>query len=415
MPEFNVVVKTNLSLLLLLSLIWASPPALAEKSQKQLQREIRQVSSDLRSQENKYDQLRSEVTQLEKKLGEISRKHYQTEQDIEATQAKLKEANEKKLKLDAELEVQKNGLAQQLQALYTAGEQSHLRLLLKQDEPSDISRTIRYFEYLNENRLERIQLVNKTLAEINEVRISIEKDRVRMQHLTEQLEREKSEISSTINTREAKLDQLKGDIRSSKKLLGRLKSEEAELQKVIDRLEARKAAEAAKASAKTEKPSSSSSKSTQTAKHPPPKTTKGIPIRTSFTPDKPFSTLRGKLSWPTKGKITHSYGSPRNEKQKWRGVVIAADGGTPVKAVAKGRVVFSGWMNGYGHLIIIEHDRNYMSLYGYNRAVYKKEGAIVSANETIAKVGNSGGQSQNALYFEIRKGRTPQNPARWCR
>ena len=50
-----------------------------------------------------------------------------------------------------------------------------------------------------------------------------------------------------------------------------------------------------------------------------------------------------------------------------------------------------------------------------NRAVYKKEGAIVNANETIAAVGASGGQSRDGLYFAIRQGKTPQNPARWCR
>ena len=64
---------------------------------------------------------------------------------------------------------------------------------------------------------------------------------------------------------------------------------------------------------------------------------------------------------------------------------------------------------------IIQHNKNYLSLYGYNRSVYKKEGSRVQANEVIAAVGNSGGQSQNALYFEIRKGQTPQNPSRWCK
>lgn len=409
------MVKNSLKLLVLLSLLWVNAPFAAEKSQKQLQREIRQLSNSLQTQQNQSDNLRSEVTRLEKELGEISRKHYQTEQDIEATQTQLKDANEKKIKLEAELEVQKSGLAQQLQALYTAGEQSHLRLLLKQDAPSDISRTIRYFEYLNENRMERIQRVNDTIREIDTVRINIEKDRIRLQRLTQELEEQKTSISSTIKARESALGKLKTDIKSKQQRLSKLKAEEAELQRMVEKL-ARQAEE--KAAAKSRQAAAAKTQSAASAAKSTPassKATQGVPVRTSFTPDQPFSTLRGRLSWPTKGKIIHSYNSRRNEKQKWRGVVIAAQGGTPVKAVAKGRVAFAGWMNGYGHLIIIEHDKNYMSLYGYNRAVYKQEGAIVKANETIAKVGNSGGQSQNALYFEIRKGTTPQNPARWCR
>ncbi len=136
------------------------------RNSKQLQRDIRQLSTSLKSQKGESQALQDEVTQLEKKLGDISDKHYQTEKKIETTRIKLDEANLKKLKLDTDLASQKSGLAQQLQALYSAGEQSHLRLLLRQDEPSDISRTIRYFEYLNKSRVTRIQGIQKTLKEI---------------------------------------------------------------------------------------------------------------------------------------------------------------------------------------------------------------------------------------------------------
>jgi septal ring factor EnvC (AmiA/AmiB activator) len=72
-------------------------------------------------------------------------------------------------------------------------------------------------------------------------------------------------------------------------------------------------------------------------------------------------------------------------------------------------------MDGYGYLVILEHDSKYLSLYGYNRTLYKKEGDIVNAGDIIAAVGNSSGQKQDGLYFEIRQGNTPQNPAKWCR
>jgi septal ring factor EnvC (AmiA/AmiB activator) len=388
----------------------------AEKQQRELQRDIRQLSTSLKAQKGESAALQDEVTQLEKKLGSISDKHYQTEKKIDATLTKLDEANRKKLKLETELSTQKSGLAQQLQALYSAGEQSHLRLLLRQDEPSDISRTIRYFEYLNENRVGRIQGIDKTLKEIDAVRTGIEKDRTYLQELTQALEQQKAEIESTLNARSAALGNLKSDIRSKEKQLGKLKAADADLQAVIDKLASKAAA--ANEDKKTDKAVDappSSKKTTKPVKATAPAEESSKPVKASFTPDRPFSSLRGKLSWPVNGRVIHRYGSSRNEKQRWKGVVIAAPGGTKVKAVARGRVAFSGWMDGYGHLIIIEHDNNYMSLYGYNRAVYKKEGAVVSANETIASVGNSSGQSQDALYFEVRQGTTPQNPARWCR
>ncbi|WML89355.1 peptidoglycan DD-metalloendopeptidase family protein [Thiothrix lacustris] len=410
----------HLFCLLILS-SWSPLHAAEPSKQQQLQRDIRELSNVLTSQKGESKNLQSEVTQLEKRLGEITDKNYQTEKKAEATLAKLEASGRKQFKLDAELATQKSGLAQQLQALYTAGEQSHLRLLLRQDAPSDISRTIRYFEYMNTSRVKNIQTIQKTLKEIESVRLSVEKDNNELQTLNKTLEQQKTDIQKTLNARSTVLETLRGDIRFKEKQLGKLKTEEANLQAVIDRLARKAEAQAAEVAKKSTETETNSPPKTVTANKKTVKQAKaddnnsGTPTKTRFTPNQAFSTLRGKLSWPVQGKIIHSYGSSRNEKQRWRGVVLAATGGTKVRAVAKGQVVFAGWMDGYGHLIIIEHDNNYMSLYGYNRAIYKKEGTIVNANETIAAVGNSSGQSQDALYFEIRQGTSPQNPARWCR
>ncbi|OQX15303.1 MAG: peptidase M23 [Thiothrix lacustris] len=400
--------KFYLPLLALLLLSWNGTSVADTQKQQQLQRDIRQLSNNLQTQKGESRELQEEVTQLEKKLGDISDKHYQTEKKIETALVKLAESTRKQQKLDAELAAQKTGLAQQLQALYTAGEQSHLRLLLRQDEPSDISRTIRYFEYLNDNRVARIQSIQKILKESDAVRANIQKDNTQLQALNETLTQQKAAIESTLKARSVALDSIKSGIRTAEKKLGKLKTEEASLQSVVDRLATRRA--------ETEQKETMEAPTTATQKATGTNDKKAQQVSSARTPSgKAFSGLRGQLPWPVNGRIIHSYGSARNEKQRWRGVVLAAPGGSKVKAVAKGRVAFSGWMDGYGHLIIIEHDNNYMSLYGYNRAVYKQEGATVSANETIAAVGNSSGQSQDALYFEIRSGTTPQNPARWCR
>ncbi|WGZ94672.1 MAG: peptidoglycan DD-metalloendopeptidase family protein [Candidatus Thiothrix putei] len=400
-----------------LLLAWSSTSIADTQKQQQLQRDIRQLSNSLQNQKGESRELQEEVTQLEKKLGDISDKYYQTEKKIEATLVKLEDSARKQQKLDAELASQKSGLAQQLQALYTAGEQSHLRLLLRQDEPSDISRTIRYFEYLNDNRVTRIQSVQKTLKELDAVRTTIETDNAQLQTLNKTLEQQKVDIESTLKARSNALINVKSDIHTTEKKLSKLKAEEASLQAVVDRLAARKAADSVQETTPKTEASRPQQAATNTKKNTPAKqaSPEESPQPVNTHSNQAFSTLRGKLPWPVNGKIIHSYGSSRNEKQRWRGVVLAAPGGSKVKAIAKGRVAFSGWMDGYGHLIIIEHDNNYMSLYGYNRAVYKREGANVSANETIAAVGNSSGQSRDALYFEIRQGTTPQNPARWCR
>jgi len=376
---------------------------------QQLQRDIRQLSSTLSTQKDESDTLTDEVTALEKKLGETSRLADQTEKKIEATSARLQDTNTQKLTLDTELDAQKRGLAQQLQALYAAGEQSHLRLLLRQDQPSDISRTLRYFEYLNADRVANIQKIGKTIKQVNVLRASMDTDKLSLQNLTQTLTQQKADIERTLNTRSDALKKLDGDIHSKENHLNQLQQQNAALQDVVDNL-SRQPEDTDEQAQTAHQPERAAALPLR--QHSAPD--KGIAVSTHATSNQVFSSLRGRLSWPVAGKITHTYNSARNEKQKWQGVVISAPGGTKVRAVARGRVAFSGWLNGYGHLIIIEHDNRYMSLYGYNRAVYKQKGETVNANEAIASVGNSSGQPQDGLYFEIRQGTAPQNPARWC-
>ena len=110
------------------------------------------------------------------------------------------------------------------------------------------------------------------------------------------------------------------------------------------------------------------------------------------------------------------FGAPRlGSLLKWRGVVIDAQPGRPVRAIAYGRVVFADWLRGFGLLLIIDHGDGYMSLYGHNQALYKEAGDWVAPGEVVATVGDSGGEVRPGLYFEIRHDGRPVNPARWCR
>ena len=130
----------------------------------------------------------------------------------------------------------------------------------------------------------------------------------------------------------------------------------------------------------------------------------------------PFRTLKGSLDWPVKGKILSRFGSLRKGgKLKWQGVTIAASSGVEVKAVTTGKVIFADWFRNMGLLMILDHGEGYMSLYGHNERLLKKPGDWVLAGETISRVGDSGGQGRSALYFEIRQGGSPVNPALWCR
>ena len=133
-----------------------------------------------------------------------------------------------------------------------------------------------------------------------------------------------------------------------------------------------------------------------------------------ITSEEPFTNLKGMLTWPVAGSLVHDFGQPRAADQiRWNGVVLATERGREVRAVYHGRVVFADWLAGMGLLIIVDHGEGYMTLYGYNETTLKVAGDWVAPGDVIATVGESGGQPQPALYFELRKGTQPINPRGW--
>ncbi len=97
----------------------------------------------------------------------------------------------------------------------------------------------------------------------------------------------------------------------------------------------------------------------------------------------------------------------------WKGLFISAKPGREVKAVAGGRVVYADWLRGFGNLLILDHGDGYMSLYGNNESLLKQVGEETRTGDTIAATGNSGGNPDSGLYFELRFQGKPFDPIPW--
>ncbi|WP_373097897.1 murein hydrolase activator EnvC, partial [Zhongshania sp.] len=110
------------------------------------------------------------------------------------------------------------------------------------------------------------------------------------------------------------------------------------------------------------------------------------------------------------------YGASRQGSSvTWQGIQLSGNEGDAVKAIHNGRVVFADWLRGAGLLIIVDHGGDYLSLYAHNQSLLRSEGDWVRGGEGIATVGNSGGQRQAGLYFEIRYKGRPTDPRNWCK
>jgi septal ring factor EnvC (AmiA/AmiB activator) len=141
--------------------------------------------------------------------------------------------------------------------------------------------------------------------------------------------------------------------------------------------------------------------------------------RNELTPDPDvqnggaFAALRGQLRLPVKGDLTAKFGSKRGDGPPWKGLFIRTPEGAEVKAVAGGKVVFAEWLRGFGNLVIVDHGGQYMTIYGNNQAVLKRVGDTVKTGDVIASAGNSGGNEQSGLYFEIRHQGRAFDPLTW--
>jgi septal ring factor EnvC (AmiA/AmiB activator) len=132
-------------------------------------------------------------------------------------------------------------------------------------------------------------------------------------------------------------------------------------------------------------------------------------------PSGAFASLKGKMAAPINGRIAARFGAKRGDGPSWKGMFIKAAEGTEVRAVAPGRVVVADWLRGFGNLIIVSHGGEYLSIYGNNQTLLKHVGDPVKAGDVIASAGNTGGNEESGLYFELRYLGKPFDPAGWVK
>ena len=152
------------------------------------------------------------------------------------------------------------------------------------------------------------------------------------------------------------------------------------------------------------------------ARTPAPPRLRNERVPDSSVDGSPFEQLKGQLSLPVRGELGNRFGSQRSDGGlTWKGLFIAARTGEEVRAIAAGRVVFADWLRGFGNLLIIDHGGAYMSLYGNNETLYKRVGEVIQGGDAVAAVGNSGGNPDSGLYFELRHQGKPLDPLTWVK
>ncbi len=346
---------------------------------EELQATIAQLKTELTKVKSNRDALQNDLQTSEVDISELVKKIDRLKGDLASQKKQLAQLNNQRTELRQQRKSQQQAIAQQVNAAYRLGRQSQLKLVLNQQQPDQIARMLKYYDYFIDARADRIETYLDTIAELNRVEPAIETKTTQLQRSRDSLEQRFSQLNQSQIERQRTLKKLNAAIANKDQQLKQKAEDRARLEKLL--------AEVTQALANLALPGDS----------------------------QPFAQKRGKLTWPTRGKMLQRYGSTRAGKLRWEGVLIGAPSGREVEAVHHGRVVFADYLRGHGLLIIVDHGNGYMSLYAHNQSLLKETGDWVSSGDVIAQVGNSGGQTQAGLYFEIRHQGKPVNPARWCK
>lgn len=359
-----------------------------------VQRQIK-VSKQTKAQKQKQQELlESELLKSEQSIAKSSLQVNETKKIIEKKRAELITLQKSTTQLESDKVSQQALLQQQLTSAYMAGQNDLVKLLLNQQDLSKVVRAKSYYHYLNKARLESIETLHNTQQELDNNETEQASALASLETMYEEQKQTQKTLEEQKLKRDSALKELNKDINYQTAKLKELKSSEKKLKARLKKAaNARQERELASAKIK--------SASNQTADKDEDKT------------HSKFAKMKGKLKWPIKGKVLHTFGSTRSSQIKWNGVALAANEGEKVRAVATGRVLFSGYFKGYGMVIALDHSDNYITLYGYNQTLLQKTGDIVFEGDAIALAGHSGGQDKNSLYFELSHKGKAQDPLKW--
>jgi septal ring factor EnvC (AmiA/AmiB activator) len=359
----------------------AAVPATADREGDlaQLRARLEKLQSELTETRGDRDEARDRLRDTERRVGAVLRTLRQTETRAHHETTRLANLQHARRHQHAELTQHRGELARLMRASYALGSQDTLKLLLSQEDPERVSRMLTYSRYLAAARTTRIEASQRTLARLDAVETEIRERQSALAALQAQQREERQALESARAERRVALARLNAEVRSRSQQIERLKHDEARLTQLLHGL-----------------------RSTLRAQPAPP----GPPARTG----------KGQWRLPVAGRVVARYGQSRGiGALRWRGLFIAAAEGQPVRAVTGGRVVFADWLRGFGLLVVLDHGKGLMSLYGHNQGVYKSVGDSVEAGETLAVSGNTGGPPQPGLYFEVREHGEPRNPLDWCK
>jgi len=334
--------------------------------------QIEEIAQQQRTTAAQRDQVDAALAGQAAQLSDASRALDETDAAIAQESSEFAQLQDRHAQLQTKLAGQREALADLLRAAYALNRDSDLSLLLGDEDISRISRALAYSRYFQHDRVQRIRSLLGDLAKLDRLQRGIEADQSMLQQQHKERATRAQTLQQARDEQQKLLAQADAQLAQQKDQLAALRRQQQDLDRLLEELKDLFA-----------------------------------DIPRQLGGERAFAQLRGELPWPASGRA-HPGGGPLAH-----GLLIDAAAGTPVHAVAYGRVAWADFMRGYGMLVIIDHGNGWMSLYGNNEAAQVEVGDWVKPGQAIAKVGR--GEDQAGAYFELRKDGKPVDAKAWLK
>lgn len=367
-----------------------SPSDSLSEKVTQEKKELDRLKKKIGQQRRKRRQAAKRESSILEKLEEVDYQRTIKKKELRVVNLQLIERDQEIDKLDAdlrdlrrEIDSKQDLVRERVRVLYQEGRFNTLKVLFASKDRYDFLQRYYYLTWISNKESELLQGYQSAVKQMEPKEAALRKARG-------ELFQYKSEITQTlsdIHKEKKKKDRLLASIRNKKSTYERtireLQDSAGKLQGLIKKLEKERRA------------------------------------RREHPPGAGFARQRGHLDWPTQGRVISRFGRqkhPRFDTYVYRkGIEIQSSQGSPIRSVYGGSVVYADWFRGYGLLVIIDHGKNYFTLYAHAAKLLVSPGDTVTRHQIIGEIGDTGLTSDNNLYFEIRHGADPVNPISWLK
>lgn len=400
-----------------------------EQQQKDLQRQIGRLQQDITLKQSQKQKEAAEAARAKKALSASAQKLERLNDETKKTRTELAGIRRESGRVEGSLAATRRDISTNAKLRYLHANRTPWENVIAGTSPAEASRNQALLAYLAASHQKKADTLEDTRDQLKteERRTASREKSLAANAASEKANSER--LAATQEQHEANAKQLDAQVAKQKKQVEELRRDQQRLAALIRQINAAIAAQEKARREKLERQKQERAKKAEeerrraaeakrTGKPVPEKKTAGKKTE----PEEPaapsgtgFGKLKGRLPMPASGRIAAGFGQSREGAGTWQGLMIRASLGSAVRAVAEGTVVYAGNLRGYGNLIILDHGDNYLSVYAYNSALLKSNGAHAASGETIARVGPGENGNEPGLYFEIRYKGRPVNPRPWLK